>query len=292
MGRHERVLNRRGTWIQTDPFGCCVGGGSAERRWGRNLGRRDCLGSPVRIQGGADPGAGDQTILITTPPPVLQAGPDSISRCGPRTVSADASLQAMAFAMCPAVPAPTSWTAPRGGPWAAGRNSWHGPLWVVGLSCCMGTPSTVGLTAIACTQLPVEPCTLSWDYCCATLTATALNADGPCFTSPHPHPRTPSEVQDGTVVRRVGTGDCQTRPQPRHGVASVLASNSSSVASLWGPVSPICEIQTTSMWYSRGLGENRPPPAWKCSIKESSFDRRGCLPDLLTCQRAWAPSSH
>lgn len=122
--------------------------------------------------------------------PVLQAGPDFISRCGPRIASAAASLPATAFVTCPAVQAPTSWTVPHGGLWAAGGSSWHAPSWVVGLSCCMGTPSTVGPTAIACIQPLVAPCTWTWACCCATLTAMAWNAEAPA-SSAQPHPWAP-----------------------------------------------------------------------------------------------------
>lgn len=168
------------------------GGGSPKKRLGKKPRGKGLPGVSSGDQVSGDPEAGDQAVPIPSSlPPVLQAGPGSISRFGPRTALAAANLQAMAFAMYPAVQAPTSWTAPRGGPWAAGGSSWHGPLWVVGLSCCMGTPSTVGLTATACTQLPVAPCTSSWVYCCATLTAMVLNVEGPCLAGPHPHPGHP-----------------------------------------------------------------------------------------------------
>lgn len=148
LGNHGRVLSQGRTWIQKDPFGCSV---VVQRR---RVGQKPGRGSSG-VRGWTVP------LHLSTLPPILQAGPGSISRCGPRTASAAASLQAMAFAMCPAVQAPTSWTAPRGGPWAAGESSWRGPSWVAGLSCCMEMPSTVGLTAIACTPPPGALCTLS-----------------------------------------------------------------------------------------------------------------------------------
>lgn len=52
-----------------------------------------------------------------------QVGLDFISRCGPRTALAAASLLAMAFAMCLAAQALTSWTALHGGPWVVGGSS-------------------------------------------------------------------------------------------------------------------------------------------------------------------------
>lgn len=136
--------------------------------------------------------SGHHPSLLSPLPAFLQAGPGSISRCGPRTALAAASLQAMDFAMCPAARAHTSWPAPPGGPWAVGESSWHGLSWVVGHSCCMGTPSTVGPTAIACTQLLVAPCTWRSACCSATSTAMALSAEGPCLQRHHhPHPGHP-----------------------------------------------------------------------------------------------------
>lgn len=175
MGNHGRVLSGEGTWTQKDPSGCSVGVGVQRGGWGRNLVGKDWAWGLQEQEAGPYPS------LLSSFPPILQAGPGSISRCGPRIALAAASLQATAFAMCPAVQAPTSWTALRGGPWAAGGSSWRGPSWVVGLSCCMGTPSTVGLIAIACTRPLVAPCTLSWACCCATSTATGWNAEGPCI---------------------------------------------------------------------------------------------------------------
>lgn len=169
-----------------------AGGGKPRKRPGKNQGceGRSRLGSPVGIKGRglrsrrldheyARRGLAHPPLSLL--PPVLQAGPGSISRCGPRTALAAASLLAMAFATCPAARAPTNWTAPRGGPWAAGGSSWHGPSWAVDHSCCMGTPSTVELIATACTRPPVAPCTSSSACCCATSTATALNAEGLCL---------------------------------------------------------------------------------------------------------------
>lgn len=155
--------------------------GSSERRLGKK-GRGEGIGPGVSS---GDPEAEDRADSIPPSlPPVLQAGPGFISRCGPRTALAAASLQAMAFATCPAVQERTSWTAPHGGPWAAGGSSWHGPSWVAGLSCCMRMPSTVGPTAIACTRLLVALCTLSWVCFYATLIAMASNAEGPCLAGP------------------------------------------------------------------------------------------------------------
>jgi len=153
LGNHGRVLSRGRTWVQKDPFGCSVV--VQRRRVGQKPGREALGLGSSGARGWAVP------LYLSSLPPILQAGPGSISRCGPRTASAAASLQAMAFAMCPAVQAPTSWTAPRGDPWAAGESSWRGPSWVAGLSCCTEMPSTVGLTAIACTPPPGAPCTLS-----------------------------------------------------------------------------------------------------------------------------------
>lgn len=74
-------------------------------------------------------------------------------------------------------------------------------------------------------------------------------------------------------------------------MASVLVSTSSLVAVPLGSNFPICEM-AASMWSPRGLGEKKLPHVWKCSIKESSSDRCGFLPDLLTCQMACAPYSY
>lgn len=138
---------------------------------------------PIEKAGAETRGKGDGAHHPFPLCPVLQVGPGSISRCGPRTASGAASLQATAFAMCPAARAPTSWTAPHGGRWAAGGSSWPGPLWVVGRSCCMRTPSTVGLTATVCTQPLVARFASSSACCCVTSTATALSAEGSCSNS-------------------------------------------------------------------------------------------------------------
>lgn len=178
------------------PIWLVCGSGSPERRLGQTPGK------------GAEPRERPAAPSLS---PVLQAGPGSISRCGLRIASAAASLQATAFVTCPAVRAPTSWTVPHGGLWAAGGSSWHGPSWVVGLSCCMGTPSTVGPTAIACIQLPVAPCTSTWACCCATLTAMVWNAEAPCLRAPSTTLDT-HKGQDGAVIGCMGPGDCLTRP--------------------------------------------------------------------------------
>ncbi|XP_060222428.1 B9 domain-containing protein 2 isoform X1 [Meriones unguiculatus] len=115
------------------------------------------------------------------------AGLDSISRCGPRTALADASLLAMAFATCLAAQALTSWTALRGGPWAAGGSSWRGPSWAAGRSCCTRTPSTAAPTATGCTRPPVAPCTLLSACCCVTLIAMVWSVEGlRCHEPPSP----------------------------------------------------------------------------------------------------------
>lgn len=85
----------------------------------------------------------------------------------------------------------------------------------------MRMPSTVGLTAIACTQLPAAPCTLSWVCFYATLTAMASNAEGPFLAGPHPHPWTPSEGQDGTVVEAWAPET--VRPDPSQGLIWLLS---------------------------------------------------------------------
>lgn len=146
---------------------------------GERTGPESSMG--IREVGTQEQEAGSYHPSFSSLHPILQAGPGSISRCGPRTVLAAASLQAMAFATCPAAQAPTIWTALLGGPWAAGESSWPGPLWVVGHSCCMRTQSTVGQTAIACTQLLVALCTLRLACCCATSTAMEWSAEGACL---------------------------------------------------------------------------------------------------------------
>lgn len=174
-------------------------------------------------------------------PPALQAGPDSISRCGRRTASAAASSQATAFATCPAVRAPTSWTAPHGGPWAAGGSSWHGPLWVAALSCCTGTPSTVGPTAIACTRPPVALCTLSWACCCATSTAMVWNAD-PAPAAPRRPLSTPGYLWRGRMARwsEAWAGLETVRSDPSQGRLGLLSwpAPQAQWLPLSGPVSP------------------------------------------------------
>lgn len=94
---------------------------------------------------------------------------DSFGRC---------QLAGYGFATCLVAQAPTSWIAPHGGPWAVGGNSWHVPSWVVGHSCCTQTPSTVGLTAIACTQPQVARCILVLACCCAILIAMVWSVEG------------------------------------------------------------------------------------------------------------------
>ena len=111
LGNHRRVLSRGGIRIQKDPFGCSVGVGVQRGGWGRNLAGKDWAWDLQELLLGYT-----HPTLPPSLPPMLQVGPDSISRYGPRTASAAASLQATAFAMCPAVQAPTSWTAPHGGP--------------------------------------------------------------------------------------------------------------------------------------------------------------------------------
>lgn len=170
-------------------------------------------GVSSRDQGSGDLGVGElHPSLPFCLPLVLQAGPGSISRCGPRIALAAASLKAMAFAMCPAVQVPTSWTAPLGGHWAAGRSSWRGPLWVVGLSCCMVTPSTVGPIAIGCTRLLVAPCTLNWACCCATLIATVWSADPASHHWTPPTSLDTHEGQDGTEISTMGSRDSDLTP--------------------------------------------------------------------------------
>lgn len=178
--------------------------------------------------------------------PVLQAGPDFISRCGPRIASAAASLPATAFVTCPAVQAPTSWTVPHGGLWAAGGSSWHEPSWVVGLSCYMGTPSTVGPTAIACIQPLVAPCTWTWACCCATLTAMAWNAEAPA-SSAQPHPWAP-------VRGRMGSGACLTRPG--RGLGQLLSGRHRKPSTSPSELRfPICEMGAASVWVPGVWGE-------------------------------------
>lgn len=66
---------------------------------------------------------GSAPLSFSLTPLLPQVGLDSISRCGPRTALAAASLLAMAFAMCLAAQALISWTALHGGPWAVGGSS-------------------------------------------------------------------------------------------------------------------------------------------------------------------------
>ncbi|VCX40677.1 unnamed protein product, partial [Gulo gulo] len=176
----------------------------------------------------------------------------------------------MAFATCPAVQAPTSWTAPHGGPWAAGGSSWRGPSWVAALSCCTGMPSTAGLTATACTQRRVASCAWSWDCCCATSTATAWSADGASKDRRVPTPllTCPGPGWPSAQKRGLWTLSDLTPANSWHGFCpgEYLGPHGCPFRSSF----PICKRRAVSVWGRRVLGEERLLYPWKCSIKESS----------------------
>ena len=74
LGNHGRVLSRGRTWVQKDPFGCSVV--VQRRRVGQKPGREALGLGSSGARGWAVP------LYLSSLPPILQAGPGSISRCG------------------------------------------------------------------------------------------------------------------------------------------------------------------------------------------------------------------